>query len=311
MDLQESDSPTDRAPRARRGERSRWALALLLAGFSAGLFSIVIYQMFNFFGVSWLLFANLLFMGFPLGGYLYLRYLDQKPDAFARSLTHLLAAMLLSVAIFFLLKYPTAWWTTSIWSANAVAGLLKLSLATALPFLPFFVAYGVMEVAGYRAGQRIFAARSNLVYALYLFGLGLGYAFFSATIEGLGVLRMALVALIAWGAARAPIRGPGRGLAAGAVLFGSAFLLAPGLGDLFVRAIHPHKIISSRGDIEIGGEFQVVLDRWDRASPARLPDRIRPVPRRQCAARSSRRHRIPLPGSGHRPLSRYASLPHR
>ena len=80
-----------------------WVIILFSAGFSAGLFSIVIYHLFAFFNLSWLFFANLLFIGFPLGGYIYIRFMDGKPNAFGRSLNYLFLWMLFSTFLFVLL----------------------------------------------------------------------------------------------------------------------------------------------------------------------------------------------------------------
>jgi hypothetical protein len=247
------------------GGRTRWIVALLLAGVSAGLFSIVIYQVFNFFGVSWLLFANLLFMGYPLGGWLYLRFFDGRPGAFAHGLHVLLACMVGSIGLLFVVKYPTLWWASSLWSPNAVVGLVKLSVFTALPFLPFFVAWGLVEVAGYRAWQRSFGAGADLVYGLYLFGLALGYLLFSLGIESLGLLRLALLALVAWGAARLAVAGPRSRLVPVVAALPLAVALLPGLDAFFFRHLHPEVLFWRGGRIEVGNGFDVLHEGWDRS----------------------------------------------
>lgn len=168
--------------------------SLLLISFSTVLFTLAVWKLLAFF-IMPSLFFDLLFVGFPIGAMVGVRYFSVSLKAFLRTLWILQGAMLLSVALCLVCKHAD-YLRAHLFDVQLVKLLIQMGTFTVL-FIPFFCAYGLSEYVGYQVGTTIAGGKMRLVYATYLFGAALAYLTLQPGLRILGLTGALAVAVLA------------------------------------------------------------------------------------------------------------------
>ncbi|HZN56507.1 MAG TPA: hypothetical protein VFD71_00425 [Planctomycetota bacterium] len=165
---------------------SAWRLggAMLLISFATVLFTLGVWKLLAFF-IMPSLFFDLLFVGFPAGAFLGVKFVRISLRGFLRTLWILQGAMVLSVAACLVCKHAD-YLRAHLFEVRILKLLGQMGAFTVL-FLPFFCAYGLSEYVGYQLGDRQLGGRMRLVYGLYLFGAAAAYLVIQPALREVGV----------------------------------------------------------------------------------------------------------------------------
>ena len=188
---------------------TRLATTLFLLSTATVLFTLAIFKLLSFF-IMPSLFFDLLFVGFPLGAFLGVRFFKVNLAAFSKTLWVVQAVMFLSVAAALSCKHFD-YLRAHLFEVDLYKLLLQMGTFTGL-FVPFFCAYGLSEYLGYQVGRERLRGRMPLVYGLYLFGAAFAYIFIQFALPALGVARIICMSIFLVTLASLLIakRGPGR-----------------------------------------------------------------------------------------------------
>jgi len=188
---------------------TRLAATLFLLSTATVLFTLAIFKLLSFF-IMPSLFFDLLFVGFPLGAFLGVRFFKVNLEAFSKTLWAVQIVMFLSVAAALSCKHFD-YLRAHLFEVDLYKLLIQMGTFTGL-FVPFFCAYGLSEYLGYQVGRERLRGRMPLVYGLYLFGAAFAYIFIQFTLPVLGVARIICISIFLVTLASILIakRGPGR-----------------------------------------------------------------------------------------------------
>jgi spermidine synthase len=168
--------------------------AIFLSSLGSVLFSLLIFRLLSFF-IMPSMFFSLLLVGFPIGAALAARRTDcQSVQRFRFFLAVLEGVMLLSIVATLLGKHVNYLRAHFLFGVDPTQLLMQV-LIFALIYLPFFIAYGAAEYAGYLTGTRTFGQRMRPVYGLFLLGGAAAFALAECLQRPLGVPRLLLVAI--------------------------------------------------------------------------------------------------------------------
>ena len=170
----------------------RFAGFLLLVSFAPVAFMLCIFRLLSFF-IMPSLFFHLLFIGFPVGGFIGARYFAVTLRDFVRSLVMLYALMLVSV-VFCLLCKRADYLRATMSDLNPMNLGLQIAAFTAM-FLPFFCAYGLSEYLGYQIGRKHLPGKMRTVYAIYLFGAAVAYIAVHLLVTPVGLTRLMVASI--------------------------------------------------------------------------------------------------------------------
>ena len=184
----------------------RLSVALFLLSTATVLFTLALFRLLSFF-IMPSLFFDLLFVGFPLGAILGVRYFRIQPTSFQRSLWILQGAMVLSVGATMLCKHFD-YLRAHLFDVELHELVIQMGTFTGL-FIPFFCAYGLSEYIGYQIGRKNLAGRMSIVYGLYLFGAAFAYVFLELTLSTVGVSRLLCLPVLLIAFASSLLAGPG------------------------------------------------------------------------------------------------------
>src|SRR2546426_1551688 len=160
------------------------ALSIFLISFATVLFTLSIWKLLTFF-IMPSLFFDLLFVGFPIGAFLGVKFFRVSLRSFQGTLWILQAAMLLSIFACLICKHFD-YLRAHLFEVELLKLMGQMGTFT-LFFLPFFCAYGLSEYVGYQLGTRQLRGRMRLVYAIYLFGAAFAYLFLREAQSRLGI----------------------------------------------------------------------------------------------------------------------------
>ena len=196
----ESDSPLSSA---------RVAAALFLLSTATVLFTLAIFKLLSFF-IMPSLFFDLLFVGFPIGAFIGVRFFRIQFSSFRKTLWIVQSVMILSVAAALSCKHFD-YLRAHLFEVNLFKLLGQMATFTGL-FVPFFCAYGLSEYLGYQVGRERLRGRMPLVYGLYLFGAAFAYLFIQFALPIFGVARIICMSifLVALASSLIANRGAGR-----------------------------------------------------------------------------------------------------
>ena len=188
---------------------TRLAATLFLLSTATVLFTLAIFKLLSFF-IMPSLFFDLLFVGFPIGAFLGVRFFKINLEAFSKTLWIVQIVMFLSVAAALSCKHFD-YLRAHLFEVDLYKLLIQMGTFTGL-FVPFFCAYGLSEYLGYQVGRKRLRGRMPLVYGLYLFGAAFAYIFIQFTLPVLGVARIICISIFLVTLASTLIakRGPGR-----------------------------------------------------------------------------------------------------
>ena len=188
---------------------ARVAAALFLLSTATVLFTLAIFKLLSFF-IMPSLFFDLLFVGFPIGAFIGVRFFKIQLSSFRKTLWLVQLVMILSVAAALSCKHFD-YLRAHLFEVNLFKLLGQMATFTGL-FVPFFCAYGLSEYLGYQVGRERLRGRMPLVYGLYLFGAAFAYIFIQFALPALGVARIICMSifLVALASSLIAGRGPSR-----------------------------------------------------------------------------------------------------
>ena len=166
---------------------TRLAATLFLLSTATVLFTLAIFKLLSFF-IMPSLFFDLLFVGFPVGAFIGVRFFKIDLRAFRKTLWIVQVVMVLSVAGALSCKHFD-YLRAHLFEVDLYKLLIQMGTFTGL-FVPFFCAYGLSEYLGYQVGRGRLRGRMPLVYGLYLFGAAFAYLFIQFALPTLGVARI-------------------------------------------------------------------------------------------------------------------------
>lgn len=270
---------------------TRLSIALFTISFATVLFTLSVWKLLSFF-IMPSLFFDLLFVGFPIGAFLGIKYFRVSRDSLLRTLWILQGVMVISVLACLTCKHFD-YLRAHLFEVKLHKLIGQMAAFTGL-FIPFFCAYGLSEYIGYQVGRSTLKSRMRLVYALYLFGAAFAYLFTELVLhqhlflEALGnvgvshmlVLSIALVALAT--ALLAETTRQRLTFAVEAVLL-VVLLVSPGLESGFLRLYKGESFQSTKSylaatasprgnpdsDTALPGDpkrFRLAFQRWGRYS---------------------------------------------
>lgn len=171
----------------------RLGIALFLLSSATVLFTLSLFKLLSFF-IMPSLFFDLLFIGFPVGAFLGVRFFKVSPTSFRATLWVLQGVMALSVVATLACKHFD-YLRAHLFDVKLHLLLVQMGTFTGL-FIPFFCGYGLSEYLGYQIGRRTLARRMPVVYALYLFGAAFAYVVVQLALPFAGISRLLCVALL-------------------------------------------------------------------------------------------------------------------
>ena len=239
--------------------------ALFLLSTATVLFTLGIFRLLSFF-IMPSLFFDLLFVGFPLGAFLGVRFLrDLSERTFRGTLWFLQAVMFASIAATLACKHFD-YLRAHLFEVRLDRLLVQMGTFTGL-FLPFFCAYGLSEYVGYQVGRRRLAGRMSIVYGLYLFGAAAAYVFLELALASLGVSRVLGLSVLLVGLACLLVspRGWGRIAAGGEVILLTVILALPGTAEQAFLDVYKGEGRQSTHDYRAHG-FEESFQAWGRYS---------------------------------------------
>ncbi|MGQ9590239.1 MAG: spermidine synthase [Planctomycetota bacterium] len=242
--------------------------AMFLVSAATVLFTLAVWKLLAFF-IMPSLFFDLLFVGFPVGAFLGVKFLRASLPSFRRSLALLQAVMLSSVAACLLCKHFD-YLRAHLFEVQLAKLLAQMGTFAAF-FLPFFSAYGLSEYVGYQYGTERFGGRMRWVYGVYLFGAATAYAFLGAALPIVGVSGAIAIAFLGVAAASLLLGGSPRGrlaLALEALALAGA-LFAPGREERFLE-LYKGTPPQSTWDYRESRQYATVFSRWGRYSLAEI-----------------------------------------
>jgi hypothetical protein len=241
---------------------------MLLISFATVLFTLSVWKLLSFF-IMPSLFFDLLFVGFPVGAFLGVRYFRVSLASFLRTLWILQGAMLLSVAACLVCKHVD-YLRAHLFEVKLVRLMGQMGTFTVL-FIPFFCAYGLSEYVGYQLGTLRLGGRMRIVYAVYLFGAAFAYLALEPALRRVGITGVigASVVLVAVASLLLSGRRLEKGILCAEIVLGIAALAVwPGLPTLESRFLAIYKgkgMQSTREFAELGG-YELRFQRWGRYS---------------------------------------------
>lgn len=238
--------------------------AMFLVSAATVLFTLAVWKLLAFF-IMPSLFFDLLFVGFPVGAFLGVKFLRASLPSFRRSLAILQGVMLFSVAACLLCKHFD-YLRAHLFEVQLAKLLGQMGTFAAL-FLPFFSAYGLSEYLGYQYGTERFGGRMRWVYGVYLFGAAAAYAFLGTALSRIGVSGAIAIAFLGVAVASLLLARsfPGRVALAVEALAAAGLLFAPGREERFLE-LYKGRSAQSTWDYRHGGGYATVFSRWGRYS---------------------------------------------
>jgi hypothetical protein len=252
---------------------ARLGLALFLVSFATVLFTLSVWKLLSFF-IMPSLFFDLLFIGFPLGAFLGVKFFTVSPQSFLRSLWALQVVMGASVFACLLCKHFD-YLRAHLFEVELARLVVQMGIFTAL-FIPFFCAYGLSEYVGYQLGRLVLAGRMRRVYAIYLFGAASAYCFTEVVLHqhllgetfgriGVSHLLALAIGLVALSTSILAGQGAARWIAAAESLAMAVAILSPGLEPGFLALYKGESPQSTKAYLETG-EYEEVFQRWGHYS---------------------------------------------
>jgi hypothetical protein len=240
----------------------RIGICLFSLSFATVLFTLAVFKLLSFF-IMPSLFFDLLFIGFPLGALLGVRFFPVSYRSFLRSLWLLQGIMAASVAACLLGKHFD-YLRAHLFDVEVPKLIFQMGIFTAL-YIPFFVAYGLSEYLGYQLGLRYLGGRMPLVYALYLFGAATAYLFVREVLAVLGMVRVLAIPFLAVALAIFTLQEGRRRLAIvlNLVLL-AGVLLWPGIEQTFLALYKAHGRATTWEYHNLG--YRTVFQKWGRYS---------------------------------------------
>ncbi|UCD57200.1 MAG: hypothetical protein JSV16_15535 [Candidatus Hydrogenedentota bacterium] len=182
------DAPASIPLQQARPGKSTIIPAFLLLSFSTGLFFFGIFKILSFLFLPPVLLLLFMLCGFPIGGFLALKFFLPEWESFSRSLRLLRLVMVLTLAGYFVFRKLFSFHMPAEMAFTESLAVTMVSvIVQGLYFEAFFILYGLTEFMGYQVGMRYLGGNSKLIYALFLFGTALSYVFLRETIGFLGL----------------------------------------------------------------------------------------------------------------------------
>lgn len=236
------------------------ASSLLLLSFATVVFTIALFRLLTFF-IMPSLFFDLLFIGFPLGAVLGVRFFAPGERPFLRSLWILQAVMGLAVLAMLACKHFD-YLRAHMFDVELSRLLIQMGVFATL-FLPFFCGYGLSEYLGYQVGRRSLGGRMALVYPLFLVGAAAAYLTVELVLPIAGVSRVLIATFLCIVAAMLLVNPSGLTrslllLEAGAL---AGLLCLPRLDSAFVELYKGHSDQSTRAFAQ-AEPYDLVHQRW-------------------------------------------------
>lgn len=237
---------------------------MFLISFATVLFTLSIWKLLSFF-IMPSLFFDLLFVGFPIGAFIGVKFFSVSLRSFQRTLGILQAAMLLSIGASLSCKHFD-YLRAHLFDVHLGKLLVQMGTFTVF-FVPFFCAYGLSEYVGYQLGTRRLKGRMRWVYAVYLFGAAVAYLSVSKGLELAGTTGMIGLALVLVAAASLLLARAGTtrillGLEMAALI---ALVFLPGTEPTFLRLYKGHGI-QSTWEYETRQSYEPRFQQWGRYS---------------------------------------------
>ena len=250
----------------------RLSLALFLLSLATVLFTLSVWKLLSFF-IMPSLFFDLLFIGFPVGAFIGVKFFRLTQRSFLKTLWILQAVMIGSVIACLACK-NFDYLRAHLFEVQLSKLVGQMAIFTGF-FIPFFCSYGLSEYVGYQIGRGTLHRRMRLVYALYLFGAASAYllvelvlhrALFSGQIGYLGVSHMLVlsVALVAAATALLGLARWQRLVFAAQAIGLSALLFYPGLEPFFLDLYKGASAQSTKAYVEAGHRSS--YQRWGHYS---------------------------------------------
>jgi hypothetical protein len=237
------------------------AVSLFCISYGTALFALSVFKILSFF-IMPSLFFDLLFIGFPLGAWIGVRFGGADRRFFLHCLWGLQGVMAASVASCLLAK-RFDYLRAHLFDIELSRLVAQIVTFVAM-FLPFFAAYGLCEYLAYQVGRRHLGGRMRSVYALALFGAAMAYLSLRTLLPTLGMARMLVLAFIILAMAILIIgeRWPRRVAVfeIGALLVGSCL---PRLEGEFL-ALYKGQGAQSTWDFGVRQGCQSVFQKWGR-----------------------------------------------
>ncbi len=182
------ETPVSIPPQPAPIGRLKVATVFLFLSFSTGLFFFGIFKILSFLFLPPVLLLLFMLCGFPIGGFLALKYFSANWQSFSRSLRLLRIVMILTVAGYFAFRKVFLFHMPAEAAFSESLAVTMISVVVqGLYFEAFFILYGLNEFMGYQVGMQHMGGNSKVIYALFLFGTALSYVFVRETIGFLGL----------------------------------------------------------------------------------------------------------------------------
>jgi spermidine synthase len=166
---------------------------MFLLSFATVLFTLSVWKLLSFF-IMPSLFFDLLFIGFPIGAFIGVKFFETSARSFRRTLWILQGVVACSITASLACKHFD-YLRAHLFEVRLGWLLGQMGTFTAI-FIPFFCAYGLSEYVGYQVGRAVLKGRMRLVYALYLFGAAGAYFFHQLTLSRIGVTGEILLSVL-------------------------------------------------------------------------------------------------------------------
>lgn len=178
-----------------KGIKIRIAVLFFLSSFLLASFVLCLFNILRFYFFPSNIAINMLLIGFPVGGIIAISCFKLSFRSFIKSLTIAKAAIFISLLLCF--AYSHFAYLRSIGPSQEVnvSLLIADTLAVILIFMPYFVAYGIMEFIAYRIGERVFLRKFGAIYAVFLTGAAAAYGFISLALPLIGLIRSVILIL--------------------------------------------------------------------------------------------------------------------
>jgi len=244
----------------------KMGVVLFATSFAAVLFTLSVWKLLGFF-IMPALFFDLLFIGFPIGALLAVRFLPVSLPAFRKTLWILQLMILLSVVACLAAKHFD-YLRAHLFDVEISKLVIQIGTFSGL-FLPYFCVYGMSEYIGYQLGRKVLKGRMSVVYGLVLFGAAAAYLFFETALHRqhlVGVSHMMTLALllVALSTLLVSPRSAVRRLLGVELLVLAALLWAPGLEQRFLDLYKGEGFESTKKYTAQGHEPR--FQRWGRYS---------------------------------------------
>jgi hypothetical protein len=239
---------------------------MFLLSFATVLFTLSVWKLLSFF-IMPSLFFDLLFIGFPIGALIGVRFFAPSLASFRTTLWILQAVIVLSIGACLACKHFD-YLRAHIFEVNLFRLIGQMAIFTAF-FIPFFCAYGLSEYVGYQVGRTVLRGRMHLVYAIYLFGAAGAYFFLELAISRLGIagailLSILLVAAASFLLARKALERALLAAECGAIVLTTVVPGLPAIEDRFLDLYKGSSMQSTRAYEKAG--YRMELQRWGRYS---------------------------------------------